>query len=206
MTEAESTLQMSLHKKISERYDRECASAERLIGMIGERIESAKPIKHQWLLAPDVISVAKNALLISPDPPIIVPRIETHHDNKLNNRQLKMLEDWIDSISLGVVVLDQDLQSLMDRAMSKIGPFGTKSVLSDSVLRHLTFPKQWRDADSSKSDTSCVPAVSDINAVDFVEMRKLLFSEDKVVGVDEHVGTIYADVILSVLSGKPPAF
>ena len=41
---------------------------------------------------------------------------------------------------------------------------------------------------------------------DFEEMRKLLFSEDKVIGVDEHVGTVYADVILGVLSGKPPVF
>lgn len=196
-------MQLSFHKKISERYDRECASAERLIGMIGERIESAKPIKHQWLLAPDVISVAKNALLISPEPPAVVPRIETHYDYKLNSRQLKMLEDWIESISLGVVVLDQDLLSLMDRAMSKIGPFGTKSVLSDSVLRHLTFPTLWRGANSSKLDSS---SASDINTTDFEEMRKLLFSEDKVIGVDEHVGTVYADVILSVLSGKPPAF
>lgn len=171
--------------------------------MIGERIESAKPIKHQWLLAPDVISVAKNALLISPEPPAVVPRIETHHDYKLNSRQLKMLEDWIESISLGVVVLDQDLLSLMDRAMSKIGPFGTKSVFSDSVLRHLTFPKLWRDANDSKLDSS---SASDINTINFEVMRKLLFSVDKVIGVDEHVGTVYADVILSVLSGKPPAF
>jgi hypothetical protein len=206
ITDTEASLQALLLKKVSDRYSKECSCAERLIAMIGERIDRAKPIMHRWLLASDVIALLKNVLLAHPDPPAVVPTIEAQGENKLNDRQLTMLDDWVDSISLGGVVLEQDLLSLLDRALNPIGPFKTKSHLPEGVMRHLTFPKLWRDLEHSASahSSSNIDLVED-SEMEFKEgIRKRLFKRDKVHGVDEHVGTIYVDSLLSLLGGKLP--
>lgn len=206
ITETEGSLQALLLRKVSERYDKECSCAERLIAMIGDRIQFAKPIMHRWLLASDVITVAKNVLLAHPDPPAVIPTVEAHGVNKLNDRQLTMLDDWVDSVSLGGVVLEQDLLSLLDRALNPIGPFKTKSYLSEGVLRHLTFPKLWRDLEhpTSTHHTSNTDLVEDSEAEFRDGIRKYLFKRDKVHGVDEHVGTICVDSLLTILGGKLP--
>jgi hypothetical protein len=206
IADTEASLQSLLLKKVSERYGKECSCAERLIAMIGERIELAKPIMHRWLLASDVIAVLKNVLLAHPDPPAVVPTLETQGVNKLNVRQLTMLDDWIDSISLGGVVLEQDLLSLLDRALNPIGPFRTKSHLPEGVMRHLTFPKLWRDLEFSTSAHNSLNSdlIEDLEMEYKDGIRKHLFRRDKVHGVDEHVGTICVESLLSLFGGTLP--
>lgn len=195
------------------RYEKECSAAERLIGMIEEKIECASSIRHQWLLAPDVIAVVKNVLLTAPEPSTVIPNIIKSDDDELNEMQFKALEKWINSVSLGGFVLEEDVHSLLDRGLSAIGPFGTKTLHSDGVLEHLTFPKRWRDLEPSNSNSNshtnshsksskqlvantCKPLPH------FEGIRKYVVKRERINGIDEYTGTMSVDNILKILRGK----
>ena len=146
LTETESSLQKLFRNNVIERYNKECSSIDRLINMISECIEMAEPITNLWFLASDTIVVSKNILLTYPEPSEIIPNIEEKYDNKLNKNQIDMVDTWINSISLGNIVLEQDFSALLDRSLSTIGPYKTKSSLSENnFYNHLTFPKKWRE-------------------------------------------------------------
>ena len=59
--------------------------------MIGECIETADPIRHQWLLAPDVIAVTQGALLVPPPVPPLEPIVEPYEVDGLNGGQFTLL-------------------------------------------------------------------------------------------------------------------
>ena len=59
--------------------------------MIGECIETADPIRHQWLLAPDVIAVTQGALLVPPPVAPPVPVVEPYETDGLNGGQFTLL-------------------------------------------------------------------------------------------------------------------
>jgi hypothetical protein len=213
LTDTEASLQLVLEKKISERYEKECSAAERLIGMIEEKIESAQSIRHQWLLAPDVIAVVKNVLLTAPEPSTIVPVITKCDDDELNEMQFKALEKWINSVALGGSVLEEDLHSLLDRGLNAIGPFETKTLHSDGVLEHLTFPKKWRDLEPSNSNshshfnshsksTKQLTVNTEKSLTHYEGIRKYVVKREKINGIDEYSGTISDDNVLKILRGK----
>jgi hypothetical protein len=215
LTGTEATLQSVLEKKISERYEKECSAAERLIGMIEEKIESAQSIKHQWLLAPDVIAVVKNVLLSASEPSTVIPKMTKCDDDELNKMQINALEKWINSAALGGFVLEEDLHSLLDRGLNAIGPFGTKTLHSDGVLEHLTFPKKWRDLEPSNSTSNSRPnshskstkqlIVNTVKSLPHFEgIRKYVVKREKINGIDEYSGMMSVDSILKILRGKLP--
>lgn len=200
-----------LEKKISERCEKECSSTERLIGMIEEKIESAQSIRCQWLLAPDVIAVVKNVLLIPPEPSTVIPIVERCENDKLNEIQINALEVWINSMALGGYVLEEDLYSLLDRGLSVIGPFGTRTLHSDGVFEHLTFPKKWRDLELSSSSSSNLSKSTKQPFIDtgkhsshFEGIREFVVKREKVNGIDEFTGTMSVDSILNIFRGKLP--
>jgi hypothetical protein len=173
----EASLQRLLSDLVAVRFDRECASCERLIGMIGERIESAEPIHHQWLLAPDVVAVTKGVRLVPADTPPPAPVVEGYWTDRLNLAQHTLWNEWVAGVSLGGVVLEQDLEALLDRGLSPIGPMGTLTQGS-GVSRHLTLPKKWRELDRGEG------------------VRAQLLTRQPQWGVAEHTGTIFVDTTL----------
>ena len=213
LQDTEATLLSLLEKKILERYEKECSSAERLMGMIEEKIESAQSIRCQWLLAPDVIAVVKNVLLTPPEPSTVIPVVERCDNDKLNEIQINALEVWINSVALGGLVLEEDLHSLLDRGLSVIGPFGTKTLHSEGTLEHLTLPKKWRDLEYSSSTSSSSSLLKSTkqpsintgkHSSHFEGIRKFVVKREKVNGIDEYTGTMSVDSILNILRGKLP--
>ena len=218
LTETELSLQKMLQKNVIERYNKECSSVDRLINMIGDCIELAEPIKYLWSIALDTIVVSKNILLTYPEPSQVIPIIEDNYDDKLNENQIEILDFWIASISLGNVILEQDLLSLLDRGLSMIGPFRTKSYFSQSnSYHHLTFPNNWRDIekevekDKEKEKTTKI-ITNNINPLKINDklnfdmmtgIRKYLLPRDRVFGVDEFTGTVYVEKILKILKESP---
>ena len=213
LTDTEATLQLVLEKKISERYEKECSAAERLIGMVEEKIESAQSIRHRWLLAPDVIAVVKNVRLTASEPSTVIPDITKCDDNELNEMQFKALEKWINSVSLGGFVLEEDLYSLLDRGLNAIGPFGTKTLHSDGVLEHLTFPKKWRDLEPSNSisnshsnsqskSTKQLIVNTEKSLTHFEGIREYVVKREKINEIDEYSGMMPVDNVLKILRGK----
>jgi hypothetical protein len=174
---AEASLIRMLYEKVTARYERECASTERLIAMIGECIEAAEPIQHQWLLAPDAIAVIESKRLVPAPAQPPKPEIEAYYEDSLNAFQLEVLRDWLSSVSLGAVILEQDMQAMLDRALSSSGSFGTLTVKSDGTyMQQATMPKRWREQDGKSHGAEGI--------------RSKLIVPEKVVGVDETVGTV----------------
>ena len=181
--------------------------------MIEEKIESAQSIRCQWLLAPDVIAVVKNVLLVPPEPSTVIPIVERCDNDKLNEIQINALEVWINSMALGGFVLEEDLYSLLDRGLSVIGPFGTRTLHSEGLFEHLTFPKKWRDLEHSSSSSSPSTLSKSTNqpsintgkhSSHFEGIRKFVVKREKVNGIDEFTGTMSVDSILNILRGKLP--
>ena len=226
LTETELSLQKMLQKNVIERYNKECSSVDRLIDMIGDCIELAEPIRHLWSISLDTIVVSQNILLTYPEPSPVVPIIENNYDDKLNENQMEILNFWIDSISLGNVILEQDLLSLLDRGLSMVGPFRTKSYLSEyNPYHHLTFPMNWRDIEKEvekekerekerekekekEKEKSSRMITSNVNPIKINEklnsdimtgIRKYLLPRVKVFGVDEYTGTVYVEKISKIL-------
>ena len=181
--------------------------------MIEEKIESASSIRHQWLLAPDVIAVVKNVLLTAPEPSTVIPDIIKCDDDEMNEMQFKALGKWINSVALGGFVLEEDLHSLLDRGLNAIGPFGTETLHSDGVLEHLTFPKRWRDLEPSNSNSnshtnSHSKSLKQLivhkgkSLPHFEGIRKYVVKREKIDGIDECSGAMSVDNILKILRGK----
>lgn len=171
--------------------------------MIGECIEQAVPIHNRWLLAPDVIAVT-NTLLIpfKSFPP--VPIIEEYYSNQVNDNQYSILAKSINSISLGSIILEQDLLALLDRGLSPIGPNSAHTVISNNKLTHLTFPKEWRDLERAVSDHTVEDSQSlnENKERTMKGIRKHFLKGEKVHGIDETTGTVYVETTLDLIGTK----
>lgn len=203
--DTEFSLLLLLNKKISQRYAIESSTIERLIGMIGECIEQAEPIHNRWLLAPDVIAVT-NALLVPFKSPPPVPFIEEYHPHQLNDNQYSTIAQSVNLISLGSIILEQDLLALLDRGLSPIGPYSAQTVISDRRLTHLTFPKDWRDLEKVEIKSEFQGDDNQTfngNSEKMMKgIRKYFMSNEKVHGVDEKTGTIFMESTLDLLGNN----
>ena len=184
----EATLQQLLRDLIEARYDRECASCERLVAMVGECIESADPIHHQWLLAPDVVAVTKGTLLLPAALPPVEPVIDVYEKDGLNAQQFQLMREWLSSVALGEVVLEQDLHALLDRSMTAVGPLATHTCAvagpdGGAALRHLTMPRTWRTLDGRGA----------LDGPPGAREHLVTMGRRRHAGVDEYVGTVGLD-------------
>jgi hypothetical protein len=86
----------------------------------------------------------KGTLTLSyPDPPV-VPEIVEFYEDRLNEEQADILRQWLEQIAVGASVLEQDLDALLDRALSTVGPVGCVVSSRDGIVSHVMLPKHWR--------------------------------------------------------------
>jgi hypothetical protein len=131
------------------------------------------------------------------------PSIEEYHPNQLNDNQYNILAQSINSISLGSIILEQDLLALLDRGLSPIGPYSAQTVTSNNKLTHLTFPKDWRDFEIIKSEFKEEQTSLNENEEKMMKgIRKYFISGEKVRGVDETTGTVFVETTLDLLGNK----
>jgi hypothetical protein len=140
----EASILTALLEIIKKRYVREASVVERLSVMIGESIENAEPIREQWLLAPDAIAVMKESLIVpTPEPPPI-PEIVDFFTDRLNEEQADILHQWMEQVAVGMAILEQDLDALLDRTLSGAGPVGCIVSSGNGILSHVMMPQRWR--------------------------------------------------------------
>jgi hypothetical protein len=164
LKDMDASLIAMLKQLISTRYHREIATCHRLVGMIGETIAAAEPIRQEWLLAPDAIAVIDGRLIV-PDPePYPDPVINEFYDDRLNEEQVDVINQWIQIVRIGEVILIEDMHALLDRCLSGCGPLGNVQS-STGYLSHLTLPKRWRDTETQSGKLLASAAAKESEAV-----------------------------------------
>lgn len=163
---------------ISKRYAQELACTARLLIMIGTNIENAEPIREEWILAADAISVHTNSLTFPFDLLPADPLVEELCAERMNE-QMRILSQQIDCIRTGNVVLEEDTASFLSRSLSSIGPFEAIGLSDSASLSHVTLPK------SNRSDRKL--------------LSDKLIRHYKLPGIEEHVGVADADYILAII-------
>jgi hypothetical protein len=135
---------------VVKRHTRECLVSQRVVEMILHLIEESEPMKQEWFLAPDAVSVMTERLIIPNPLPPPIPTVTDYPARKVNEPQTAALEAWIESASTGAVLLEQDVSALLDRAFAGVGPFGNVSMGEKATLVNAIFPKDWRQYPPSK--------------------------------------------------------
>lgn len=164
---------------IQKRFARELACANRLVEMIGEVIEQALPIKEHWLVASDAISVHPATLSYPPDAEPIAPTIKVFYADHLNEEQTRVLEDNVEDIRTGGVVLEEDVISLLHRALSTVGPYGSVALSPTSSFSHVMLPASMRN--------------------DRERLQNVLAPNEAIPGAAEHFGVVPAASIVKNL-------
>ena len=116
--------------------------------------------------------------MVPADIPTPEPTVEEYFPDSLNPVQNDLMQDWLRSISLGEVILEQDLSAFLDRALNPIGPIssittsksfvnsnfvhdwslvaqgGDQTPSSDRIVttQHLTFPYKWRQSEGTNRE------------------------------------------------------
>lgn len=140
----EASLFQNMRELVKQRYVSELSVSSRLISMVAEAIEECEPLKHEWLVAPDAVSVMHSRLVVPAAEPPPIPHVVHFHNDHLNEEQIHNIQQWLKTVATGSVILEADMHSLLDQGFSWIGPLGNTVMPNGSMLVHLTFPKAWR--------------------------------------------------------------
>ena len=179
----ESSLIEYMKVKIENKYQVEMGVVDCLVNLIRVQIQNSEPIVNEWLVATDAIVVCDGKVVLPLDKVPPVPEIYEYYPDRLSKEQYDLLCQYIQSIQMGDVVLNEDIDSIISRLMSHPGPLssihGTPTPLS---LSSCVFPKTWRES----------------NAID--KIKALLIPSIKVEGIDEYLGVTNRSNVVDNLS------
>lgn len=133
-----------LRTMIAHHFEMEVMAAQCTIRMVSETIEACVPLRVQWLLAPDAVAVMNNELVVPAPVPPPEPTVNEFFTSHLNPEQVSLIQRWMESITTGSVILEQDMHAMLDRGFQGIGPLGMMQLSHAAHLHHLTLPRQWR--------------------------------------------------------------
>jgi hypothetical protein len=169
-----------LKKAYEDRFVVETSQVACVLKLIGKCIENCEPIREEWLLAPDVVCVCKNRLVVPPPLDPIVPDVIQFSANRLNGQQSEYLLECLTTSgpaivsatnigsptstgpkSSGVTVIEQDMMCVLNRLLSNAGPLAHMTTPTNTLLA-LTLPKNWRKPPGS---AETVPILADPAAV-----------------------------------------
>lgn len=156
---------------ILSRYSREAATVNRLVEMIGDVIEENVPLREHWQIAADTIVVRKDLLIIPQPVPIEKVATESFFDDHLNNEQLLLVERWLESMKIGHVIIEQDMQRFLDHLLSPVGPL-CNIITPKGFFEHSTAPLKWLQEENNK------------------DIRNRLIPITKVSGIDQTIGVL----------------
>lgn len=169
--------------KIESRYKVEISIVDCLLNLIRTQIDNSEAISKEWLITTDAIVVCDGKVVIPLDilPPI--PEIYEYYPDRLSKEQSDLLFQYIQTIQMGDVVLNEDIDSIINRLALHPGPlsniYGTPTQLS---LSSCLLPKTWRET----------------NAID--KIKTLLIPSIKIEGIDEYLGVTNKSNVIDNLS------
>lgn len=141
----DSDLKNLMGKLIKTRHSREIACTARLMDMVGEKIEDAVPIREEWIVASDAITVFQRKLVLAPEADLPLPSCNEFYSDKLNEEQTQVLSHCISEITTGQVCIEEDVEALLYRILDfKAGPLVSTRISETAVLSHLVLPKNYR--------------------------------------------------------------
>ena len=135
----EQSLLDACHRLTSERHTHESRVVLRLQELICECIEGNSSIKGRSLIATDSIALQPPPHSPSPPSPHLQLRYQTFlerdqpFDDRLNREQERIFHRWVQGLSLGGVVLEQDLRGMWVKCTSLVGPFGTSRYTTNKL-------------------------------------------------------------------------
>ena len=171
----------------------------------GEAVASSEPIREEWLVAPDVISVMKNRLVVPAPSPPPLPVVNEFFSDRMNEEQAVNTQQWLNAVSTGSVILEPDMLALLDQGFSAGGPLGSVSLADGSTLSHVTFPKTWRAmidvaVKDNEGEDGSVASLGFFTRQSVEQLvRKALVTPKKLAGIDEHVGVVSTQQVAELL-------
>ena len=171
LNEMEENISKHVKETILSRYTREVLTVDRLVQMIGDAINENLPLTEYLQITSDAIVVRKDLLVIPP--PVSVEKIFTEpiYDDRLNDEQLSMVERCLESMQLGSVIIEQDMQKFLDHFLSPVGPLGNVT-MPRGLLKHSTAPSKWLNEEIKES------------------LKAKILPITKVAGIDQTVGVL----------------
>lgn len=191
----EELLQICRHE-IDHRYALELSIVDRLGDIIGDTIECHQPLRSLFALAPDVITIKENALLV-PDPvedPI--PELIPYFDDHLNEDQKNILMMWLNDLCSENRIVLNDVKNVLDRSQYSRHVEGSyfidcKTLEGKSscpcVVQDICLPAKFRLSDENKESENSLGQ----------EIRSRLLFNAPIAGLEQHVGTVPLSTILT---------
>lgn len=170
-----------MDKLIEARHARELACTVRLLEMVGESIENAAPIREQWLVASDIITVHPSQLILASEPAVPAPSCIEFFGSYLNDEQMQVMSQCLSEMATGGVVLEDDVLGFVTRILDhRAGPLGSIRLSETTCLSHLVLPEAYR--------------------LDMQRLLEILLPKTLVPGIDEHHGIVPAHHVKACLA------
>ena len=167
----EESISKNMKDTIIARYSKEATTVDRLIHMLGDVIEQNLPLTEYWQITSDAIVVRKDMLIIPPVVQVEKVSTESIYDDRLNDEQLSMVERCLESMQLGNVIIEQDMQKFLELFLSTVGPLGNVT-MPKGILKHSMAPVKWLDEEIKE------------------KLKTFIMPITKVVGTDQTVGVL----------------
>jgi hypothetical protein len=158
MSKNESELIQLMENTIVEKFLKESSVTERLIDLISDQIMLNEPIRCEWRVTTDALAVISDRLVYPDNPPAVIPTVRTVYADQMNEEQMETFTTWLESAKLGEFILEQDLDHILDRALSTVGPFSMthhrtyEETALESNIRNLVLPSELRKQSSRVKD------------------------------------------------------
>lgn len=117
---------------IRERYLRELACSQVVVARVIRAVEDFSPIREQWLLANDAVSVISSNLILPLPAVPPTPEVAVFPINRFNEEQLNAVGDALSRLQLGGLVLLEDVEMWLQKA-SLPGAAPGNTVTSDGA-------------------------------------------------------------------------